>query len=68
MPERETLSGILLRWNDVQQEWDDLVSARLQETRLQPLGEQTRLLETQQEEITRFLALMEAELEELNLN
>ena len=65
MPERNTLSGILLRWNDVQQEWDDRASAKLQETCLTPLGEQTRLLEAQHEEITRFLTLMEEELKEL---
>ena len=65
MPERETLSSILLRWNELRQEWDDRASARLVETCLHPLEEQTRLLEQQQEEITRFLALMEAELEEL---
>jgi len=64
VPERETLSGILLRWNDIRQEWDDRASARLLETCLNPLSEQTRLLEQQQVEITRFLALMEAELEE----
>ena len=65
MPEREPLSGILLRWDELRTEWDDRASARLTETCLATLTEQTRLLEQQQEEITRFLALMEAELEEL---
>jgi hypothetical protein len=45
VPERETLSGILLRWETIRQDWDDRTSARLLETCLQPLAEQTRLLE-----------------------
>lgn len=65
MPEREALPDILRRWETIGQEWDDRASARLQETCLQPLAEQTKLLESQQAEIDRFLALMEAELEEL---
>lgn len=68
MLERASLTDILLRWNNIRQEWDDRASAKLQDTCLHPLEEQTRLLEAQHEEITRFLALMEAELEELNPN
>lgn len=65
MTERESLSDILLRWTSIEQEWNDRASARLQETCLQPLAEQTRLLEQQNEEISRFLARMEADLEEI---
>ena len=65
MAERESLSDILLRWTSIEQEWNDRASARLQETCLQPLAEQTRLLEQQNEEISRFLARMEADLEEI---
>lgn len=65
MAERESLSDILLRWTSIEQEWNDRASARLQETCLQPLAEQTKLLEQQNEEISRFLAQMEADLEEI---
>lgn len=65
MRDCKALSDILLRWNDIQTEWDDRASARLQAACLTPLGQQTRLLEAQEEEIARFLARMEAELEEL---
>lgn len=65
MAERESLSDILLRWTSIEQEWNDRASARLQETCLQPLAEQTKLLEQQNEEISRFLARMEADLEEI---
>jgi len=65
MRDRKTLSDILLRWNEIRQEWDDRASAKLLDTCLNPLAEQTKLLMEQQEEIDRFLALMEAELEEL---
>ena len=65
MTERESLSDILLRWTSIEQEWNDRASARLQETCLQPLAEQTRLLEQQNEEISRFLAQMESDLEEI---
>jgi len=65
MPERETLSGILRRWNGIRQSWDDRASARLLDTCLKPLTDQTRLLEEQQAEIARFVTLTEAALEEL---
>ena len=65
MTERESLSDILLRWTSIEQEWNDRAFARLQETCLQPLAEQTKLLEQQNEEISRFLAQMESDLEEI---
>ena len=65
MLERETLSGILLRWETIRQNWDDRTSARLQETCLQPLAEQTKLLEQQNEAISRSLAQAEADLAEI---
>ena len=66
MSDPKPLSVILLNWKTIRSEWDDRASARLQETCLQPMAEQTLLLERQHEEITRFLALMDTELEELD--
>ena len=65
MSDRETLSHILRRWDTIAQEWNDRASARLQETCLQPLAEQTKLLEQQNEAISRFLAQAEADLAEI---
>ena len=65
MSDRETLSHILRRWDAIAQEWNDRASARLQETCLQPLAEQTKLLEQQNEAIARFLAQADADLAEI---